>query len=676
MTTDGQQPNSLSSPFHTVFAVMDQGFCLLEKVNTLPGYPADFRYLLANPSFEMYTGLHEVVGKTILETVPQAEESTMAFYDQVALTGEPGQFQDYVASLDVWIEANAFRISHQPTQIAVLFTNITERKRVGEALRQSEQRQTFLLKLSDALRPLSDPVDIQKTVTRVALDQFQADRCYYCEIQGEQAITRWDAIRQNQPSVAGVYDLESMPILKSVIDASQPFVVHDVRTTDLVDESLRQLCIQLQVISFANVPVIKEGRVVGVLCVVQNVPRQWTTFEIDLAEEVAERTWAGVERAHVQEALQLADRRKDEFLAMLSHELRNPLATLHNTLLLLNLTKGTDESLPLDRAVAMMNREVGHLNRMVDDLLDVSRISQGKIRLKKERIDLTRLVGEALEASRPEFSRRGQVLTSSLTSRPIWVEADPMRLTQVVRNLLTNAAKYTSNEGRIEVVLGQENRQAMLQIRDNGVGLAADQLQAIFEVFVQVSSSLDRPQGGLGLGLAVVRQLVELHGGSVAAESPGLGEGSTFIVKLPSLPDVPLGQQTAGLAASSQTEQRILVVDDNADLAMTTALLLRYKKYEVHTCLSGPEALEAVERLHPDVVLLDLGMPGMDGYETCRRLRELPWGRHGVIVALSGYGQEKDKKRTQATGFDGHLVKPINLALLTEVLTMLLKPAK
>ncbi|GAB3284748.1 hypothetical protein GCM10027347_61820 [Larkinella harenae] len=374
-----------------------------------------------------------------------------------------------------------------------------------------------------------------------------------------------------------------------------------------------------------------------------------------------------------EQALQEADRRKDEFLAMLAHELRNPMATLHNTLLLLDLTHGQDETLPLERALAMMSREVTHLNRMVDDLLDVGRISQGKIQLKKERLELNGLIREALETARSQFSSRKQALTIQLPTAPLWVDGDRTRLTQVVRNLATNAAKYTPNDGQIRVTLEQESRQAVLRIRDSGIGIAPDQLEAIFEVFVQVSSSLDRPQGGLGLGLAVVKRLVELHGGQVGASSPGLGQGSEFMVRLPLLPDLPAATPAADVEEeNSKKVGRILVIDDNADLALTTAMLLRVKKYEAHTCLSGLEGLKLVASLQPDAVLLDLGMPGMDGYETCRRLRALKWGQQGIIVALSGYGQEVDKKRTQESGFDGHLIKPVNLQALTALLEKLL----
>lgn len=379
------------------------------------------------------------------------------------------------------------------------------------------------------------------------------------------------------------------------------------------------------------------------------------------------------DRKKADEALRLADRRKDEFLAMLAHELRNPMSTLHNTLLLLSLTKGQDGSLPLDKAVDMMTREVGHLNRMVDDLLDVSRITRGKIELRKQRLDLSKLVAQAIEGVRPEFSRREQTVTLDLPPTAIWVDGDATRLTQVVRNLAVNAAKYTPNGGQISVLLEKAGGQAELRIRDNGIGIAADQLRAIFEVFVQVSTSLDRPQGGLGLGLAVVKQLVELHQGQVAVDSPGLGQGSEFRVTLPLLPDrAPLPPRTDTGSTQPVEAQRILVVDDNAYLTLTTAMLLRMKKFEVHTRLSGLEALEAVELLQPAVVLLDLGMPEMDGYETARRLRQLPWGRHGIIVALTGYGGEEDKQRTKAEGFDGHLTKPVDLNDLTDLLTSLL----
>ncbi len=366
-----------------------------------------------------------------------------------------------------------------------------------------------------------------------------------------------------------------------------------------------------------------------------------------------------------------ADRRKDEFLAMLAHELRNPMAIIRNGLTILDLTI-TDE---LTRStVGMMNRQTDHLVRMVDELLDVSRISQGKIELKLERVNLVELMQQAVSSLQPLFIQQGKTLHVDLPTAPVELLGDATRLTQVVTNLLTNGLRYTGDGGMVWLQLrlqsGPEDRmQALIQVRDNGIGLAPDQLSSIFELFVQVDNSLARSKGGLGLGLTLVRRLVAMHGGWVTAQSDGLGQGSAFTVQLPALtaietnstariPDIPTNVDTL----------RILVIDDNPDATMTLGMLLTLKGYETHTRTSGQAGVEAAKQLRPSVILLDIGMPGLDGYETCRLIREQPWGQRITVIALTGYGQEEDRQRTRDAGFDGHLVKPVDLEALINVL--------
>lgn len=376
-----------------------------------------------------------------------------------------------------------------------------------------------------------------------------------------------------------------------------------------------------------------------------------------------------------EEALQLADRRKDEFLAMLSHELRNPLAILHNTLLLLELTQGQDPSLSLPKGLGMMSREVAHLERMVDDLLDVSRISRGVITLQWERIEVGALVSNAVEGVQALYDTQHRQLVVSLPDEPVYVRGDSTRLHQVLVNLLTNGLKYTQEGGHVRVKV--ENvagltPEVLLRVRDDGIGLTADQLTSIFELFVQVNTSLDRPQGGLGLGLTVVKQLVELHGGHVEAQSAGLGQGSEFIVHLPALVDESQSQAGSTQASRPPTDPlRVLVVDDNRDLADTTAMIIRRLGYEPHTRYGSAEAILAAEHLQPDALILDIGMPGMDGYETCQQIRRQPWGKGLFIIALTGYGQEEDKRRSEEAGFNAHLVKPVDFKALTNLLAML-----
>lgn len=366
-------------------------------------------------------------------------------------------------------------------------------------------------------------------------------------------------------------------------------------------------------------------------------------------------------------ALADADRRKDEFLAMLAHELRNPLAPLSNALHLLD--RGADR----ERVTQMAERQVRHLVRLVDDLLDVSRITQGKISLRKERLVLGDVVTRALEMMRDALDARGHHLTVSLPTRPVRMEADGARIAQVVANLLSNAAKFTPPGGAIWLTAEALELEVVIRVRDTGVGLAPDLLPHVFDLFVQGDASLDRTRGGLGIGLTLVRRLVELHGGRVEARSPGLGQGSEFLVYLPTLSPTlgdtepaPDAREPSG--AQRTTALRILIVEDNADAAESLAMVLGMWGHEVEVAFDALAALELGERVTPDVIISDVGLPGMNGYELARRLRQHPTFGRAVLIALSGYARDEDKRQALAAGFDHHLVKPPDLDDLAELL--------
>ncbi|PQA59716.1 PAS domain S-box protein [Siphonobacter curvatus] len=365
--------------------------------------------------------------------------------------------------------------------------------------------------------------------------------------------------------------------------------------------------------------------------------------------------------------LKEADRRKNEFLAMLAHELRNPMATLSNGLQVLSLTVAT--STQAQSVLEMMTRQMNHLVRMVDDLLDVSRISQGKIELRKERVNLVELINQTTEAVRTLVNSKQQKLTVRLPDTPVQLEGDPTRLMQVVMNLLTNASRYTGPQGNIHLSLEHTGNTALLHIQDTGVGLSPDQLTSIFELFVQVDNSLARSAGGLGIGLTLVKQIVELHGGQVEAQSEGLGRGSTFMVRLPTVKEV---QSHFAVGEDAKTGPlRILLIDDNPDATLTLRMLLEIHGYQVHACNSGRDGITAAESLRPDVILLDIGMPDVDGYETCQQIRQQPWSRGVFIIAVSGYGQKEDQRKAQEAGFNEYLTKPVNVESLIQVLSRL-----
>ncbi len=367
-----------------------------------------------------------------------------------------------------------------------------------------------------------------------------------------------------------------------------------------------------------------------------------------------------------------AERHKNEFLALLAHELRNPLAPLRNGLEVLRLAGEDPETIAESRA--MMERQLEHMVRLVDDLLDLSRIQQGKIELRKERIPLREAVHSALESCQPMIGEQHRNLTVALPDEPVYVEADKTRLAQAVANLLSNAVKYSDAGCSIWLAVRREDGEAVVSVKDTGIGISADMLPKVFEMFIQGDRSLEKSQGGLGVGLSIVKQLVEMHGGRVEARSEGPGRGSEFIIRLPAVA-APLNQQPqvnkGRQLVEKQTRHRILVVDDNVDAAKTMSMMLKIMGNEIRTAHDGLQGIERAEEFRPDMILLDIGMPKLNGYETCRRIREQPWGGRIFIVALTGWGQEEDKRRSHEAGFDYHLVKPVEPATLESLLANL-----
>ncbi|HZN55008.1 MAG TPA: ATP-binding protein [Candidatus Polarisedimenticolaceae bacterium] len=362
------------------------------------------------------------------------------------------------------------------------------------------------------------------------------------------------------------------------------------------------------------------------------------------------------------------DRRKNEFLATLAHELRNPLAPVMNSLEIMKRARGNPDLLETTRAT--MTRQMRQMNRLIDDLLDISRISRDELELKKERVSLGVVLEHALEVSRPSLEGAGHALTVTGTSEPLYLDADAVRLTQVFGNLLTNACKYTDPGGRIDVAVERSGDEVVVRVTDTGVGIPPDRLSLIFERFVQLAPSVERARGGVGLGLALAKQLAELHGGTIAATSDGVGRGSTFTVRLPlsadqvAAPDpVPPPDDTTALSP-----RRILVVDDNEDSVTTLALLLQLSGHATEIAHDGLEAMEKAASYRPDVILLDLGLPGMTGYDVCRAVRAEEWGRDIAVIALTGWGQAEDRRKTAEAGFTGHLVKPVEQHSLVALL--------
>jgi PAS domain S-box-containing protein len=372
------------------------------------------------------------------------------------------------------------------------------------------------------------------------------------------------------------------------------------------------------------------------------------------------------DRKKFEQALKEADRRKDEFLATLAHELRNPLAPIRNGIEVLKVA-GADPSTS-GPVLEMMDRQLAQMVRLVDDLLDVSRISRGKIELRTEPVELSAIVRSALETSRPMLEAAGHRLIVDVPGEPILVEADVTRLAQVLSNLLNNAARYTPRGGIVRLLVGAAPHEVTIRVEDNGIGIPAEKLGQVFDLFAQVDSSLERSQSGLGIGLTIVKRLVEMHGGRVEAHSEGAGRGAQFVVRLPRLPSRTARRPAAAAPPAPVASRRVLVVDDNRDSAESMAMMLGMMGHETLAVHGGQEALGAVASFRPEVVLLDIGMPDMNGYDACARIRELPQGAALTLVAMTGWGQEDDRKRSAEAGFDHHLIKPVDIEALQRLL--------
>jgi two-component system CheB/CheR fusion protein len=434
---------------------------------------------------------------------------------------------------------------------------------------------------------------------------------------------------------------------------------------------------------------LRDGTVVGLANHTRLISRDGTERPIDdsaapirtadgpvigcvlVFRDITERKRLEDDLRRVADELSEAARRKDEFLATLAHELRNPLAPLRSGLRVMRMTRNDAESIEQSRS--MMERQLSHMVRLIDDLLDVSRISRGKLELRKERVQLAAIVRSAVETSGPVIEEMHHELTVTLPSEPVVLDGDPTRLAQVLSNILSNAAKYTDPGGRIR--LSSERRadtEVVISIRDNGVGIPPHELPTIFDMFSQADRSLERTRGGLGIGLSLAKRLVEMHGGSLSAVSEGPGRGTELIVSLP------VAGGVEGAPESGKREQpqprgplRILIVDDNRDAADSLGMMLELSGYSIRTAYDGQEGLSAADEERPDVVLLDIGLPKLNGYEVCRRIRQRPWGNEVTLVAVTGWGQDQDLRRAEGAGFDRHMVKPVDPDDLMKLLATL-----
>lgn len=550
--------------------------------------------------------------------------------------------------------------------------DITQRKAAEAALRENEERLRFLDRTGEATRTLTSADAVMAATARLLGEHLGATRCAYADVEpdNDRFTVRNDWSAPGVSSSVGVYSLELFGRrASSNLRQGRHLVVSDV-DQELGDDDGARMSNAIGIKAIICVGLVKEGRLVAMMAVHQAQPRPWTPQEVAMVAEVVERCWAHIERVRDNAVLREQDRRKDEFLATLAHELRNPLAPVKYATAVLRMSNDPQRH---RQAQEVIERQVAHLTRLVDDLMDVSRISRGLIALQRESVSLRSLLQQAVEAARPVIEVSRHHLVQVMPPATARVHADATRIVQAVSNLLSNAAKYTPDGGEITLTAQLRGGQASIEVADNGMGIPLDQQGRLFNMFTQLHPNSARSKGGLGIGLALVKTVVTMHGGTVQVESDGPDEGSRFTLTLPleadaeALAAVPVAGGP-GSASVQAPPARVLVVEDNRDGRETLVELLQILGYQVAAAADGLQGVATARTFQPQIVLLDLGLPGIDGHEVARRLRADPLHARASIVALTGWGTDRDRARTQAAGFDAHLTKPVALDTLQQML--------
>jgi signal transduction histidine kinase/ActR/RegA family two-component response regulator len=583
-----------------------------------------------------------------------------------ALAGRSSYFEDLplMVKRDGAVRPAWFTFSYSPVEdgegkVAGMYCAVVETTAHVEA----RQVQAFQLHLSDRLRPLTSAEEIVAAASEILGRTSGLDRVLYADVDDERGtfFIRRDWLAEGMSSLAGnIMRLDDFgPGAIASLRAGRAVVVDDVAADPLTAGSLAAYD-AIGVQAHVAVPLVKGGKLIAILAMHSRVKRAWRQSETRMAHDMAERTWSAVESARAQGELREANQRKDEFLAMLAHELRNPLAPISAAAELMELA-------PLDaerirRTSQVIGRQVRHMTGLVDDLLDVSRVTRGQVTLNQAAQDMKHIVASAVEQVRPLIEARNHRLTLELPAEALQVLGDETRLVQILTNLLNNAAKYTPEGGHLQIVMEADASQLIVRVIDDGIGISAELQPRVFDLFAQAERTSDRSQGGLGLGLALVKSLVELHGGQVSCHSDGAGRGSCFSVRLPrfeALPEAPERRKQARPEAAGGNH-RIMIVDDNADAATMLGMLMEASGHEVmveHGSLAG---LKLAAEMLPAICILDIGLPDMDGYELARRLRTIEGMDKALVIAVTGYGQESDRQRAFAAGFDHHMVKPVD----------------
>jgi len=562
-----------------------------------------------------------------------------------------------------------------PVRVLEINTDITDR-------RQAELSLQFLADASETLATLVDYQTVLQKISQLAVP-FLADWCIvYHETSDGKAdrVAMLHADSSKEPILEEIrrrfpLDQHSLPpLIARVLRDGQaelaPEVTEKLLQLVTINEEHRELVRKINCRSLLCLPLSVRGKVVGAIAfLTDDSARRYSAADLAVAEEFTHRASVALENATLYAEAREADRRKDEFLATLAHELRNPLAPIRNAVELMRL-RGTDDE-EIGWARDAIDRQAQHLTRLVDDLLDVSRITRGKVELRKHRVSLQSVLSRSIETVRPLIDQQEHQLEVYLPEEPIQLDADPTRLEQVFSNLLNNAAKYTEHGGRMWLSAELADDEVIVRVRDTGIGMSAEFLPRVFDMFVQAEHHHGRSQGGLGIGLSLVHRLVEMHGGRIAAFSDGPGCGSEFVVALkralPSEESAAVQPDETSLPAL-ENNREILVVDDNVDAAKSLSMLLRRLGQNTRIAHDGETALALIEERMPDLIFLDIGLPRLDGYEVARRVRERVDSNGVMLVALTGWGQEEDRRRSQEAGFDSHLTKPVDQATLRRIL--------
>ncbi|WBY02322.1 ATP-binding protein [Ramlibacter tataouinensis] len=648
----------------------------------------DWLFTYVNGAAEAVFGRsrESMLGRSYWELFPKARGSV---FEEPLLRAmrerEPTTVDGPIDPMAGWFEASIYPVASGG--LACSFRDVLQTRLLERSIRESEAQQRFLADFGGLMQRIEDPEAVLDAAVRALAEYLRADRCTWVLFDEDEDSfeIRGEFRREGLTSSLGRLRLrdfggEQLRLYRAAL----PFVVHDIAGDARIDAAQRDAFRLMGAGAHASFGILRAGRLVAGIGVQQCTARRWSESEVVLLQAATQRCWEAFERAQVQRrqreaaealaqalaALQQVERRKDQFIATLAHELRNPLAPLRNGVQLLELGGGPDSGA---RVQAMMRRQIDHLVRLVDDLLEVSRITSGKVVLQRGRMSLHELLAGAVESCRPVLDAARHSLHVDIGAvAAVEVDGDPLRLGQVFANLLNNSAKYTDPGGHVALTARTDGAQAVVQVQDNGMGLPPEMLEEVFQPFVQADRSAARAQGGLGIGLSIVRSLVELHGGVVFAQSDGPGKGSTFEVRIPVLPaqqgEAPAPAADPAAPPVQPEGPSVLVVDDNRDAADSLGAMLEMMGATTRVVYGGPDALAAAQEQPPQLVLLDLGMPGMDGYEVVRRLAGHPRRDRMHVVALTGWGQAEDRQRTREAGFDEHLVKPADIDTLQALL--------